>query len=221
MARTDYAFGKVWDETTKEWAYQVWAFVAGRSPKGTHDYLARGDAEHDPVEVPVRTITYWAKQHNWPQKQLADMRMVAPDVHASVLANIIAGSEEAGRYLRSLADGSALHDVEDSFLPNPQTGELEFSASLAKAKVERHKLRFLAAKDTLDRAGHLPHRSLKDGAVPAAPQRDATAVIAGKSSDELAAELNDLLSLSTGAITAGTVSTADVIDVPVPDVSTE
>ena len=71
--------GRRYSQEMVDWAYQVWALKAGRSPTRTHRLIS------DPAfrelvgmmldeEIPDRTtIEYWSKQYNWLERFHDDM----------------------------------------------------------------------------------------------------------------------------------------------------
>jgi len=83
-------------EETRQLAYQVWAFVAGRSLKATQTTLR---LDHE-VEVPYRTLVDWTTRYQWAERADADLLAIAPDIDKQTIGELILGKLEAARCLR-------------------------------------------------------------------------------------------------------------------------
>lgn len=119
---------KNWDDATRDLAYQVWAFVAGRSLKGTHETLR---LDHD-VDVPHRTLSDWTTRYQWAARADADLLAIAPDIDKQTIGELILGKLEAARCLRrAVREGVTKED-------RPSRDEIMASIAL------------------LDRTGHSP-----------------------------------------------------------------
>jgi hypothetical protein len=95
-------WGEKHDEETRELAYQVWAFEAGRKPAQTRAVLLQSYE----TDVPLRTIHDWVKRYSWAERVDADLAAIAPDIRRQTIAEIILGSLEGARLLRrSVQDG--------------------------------------------------------------------------------------------------------------------
>ena len=79
-------------------AFELWAFVFDGNGKKTADRLA---AEGTPV--PLRTVQYWASQHDWEAKKRDELRTALPGIHRLNLAHLVHGSLEGFRTLREIA----------------------------------------------------------------------------------------------------------------------
>lgn len=92
-----------WSEDTRELAYQLWAFVHGRSARAVAAALA---TEHG-AAVPVRTVQHWASSGRWSERAAAELSAIAPDLHAGIVADLVLGAIDAARTLRrSVAEGA-------------------------------------------------------------------------------------------------------------------
>ena len=83
-------------EETRSLAYQVWAFVAGRSLKATQTTLR---LDHE-VEVPYRTLVDWTTRYQWAARADGDLLAIAPDIDKQTIGELILGKLEAARCLR-------------------------------------------------------------------------------------------------------------------------
>lgn len=128
----------IWPAETKEYAFQLWAYVCSRNA----GCVARKLREEDrlPREMPhVRVqeaVAHWAKRYQWRLRVTNDFAVIAPDLHEQMAQEIILGARTGIRYLRDVVDGRA------------QTDD--------KGKVDGNRIR--AALALVDRAGFTPVR---------------------------------------------------------------
>lgn len=115
-------------EETRQLAYQVWAFVAGRSLKATQTTLR---LDHE-VEVPYRTLVDWTTRYQWAERADADLLAIAPDIDKQTIGELILGKLEAARCLRRA--------VREGVMKEDRPSRDEIMASIA----------------LLDRTGHSP-----------------------------------------------------------------
>lgn len=93
-----------WNDETRELAYQLWAYTCGRNATRVQRVL---EQEHDAV-VPVRTIQHWAASDRWGERVRDDLSAIAPDLHQTIVSELILGAVESARILRrSVGDASS------------------------------------------------------------------------------------------------------------------
>lgn len=110
----------------RELAYQLWAYTCGRNATR----VARVIAEEHGSTVPARTIQYWASTDGWSSRVRDDLSSIAPDLHQTIVSELILGAVESARVLR--------RSVGDSDIDRPDKNQIT------------------AAFGLLDRAGYSP-----------------------------------------------------------------
>lgn len=157
----------------RDFGFELWAFVYDRNAAKVADRL-NNPLPEDPTyavkderQISPRTIRKWADTKHWLEKAEALFKEIAPGIHNQAFATILASSTEAAAYLR--------HVINDESID-------------AKFRID-------AAKTMLDRSGHMPFIRPSDDSKPVGPSRDYSGAIAGKSTDEL---LADILGLPSG-----------------------
>ena len=102
----------IWPAETKEYAFQLWAYICGRNAGA----VARKLREENllPREMPhVRvqeTVAHWAKRYNWRLRVTHDFAMIAPDLHDQLAQEIILGARSSVAHLRHVVDGETKPD---------------------------------------------------------------------------------------------------------------
>lgn len=93
-----------WTDEVRELAYQLWAYTCGRNATRVARVM---EDEHD-VSVPVRTIQHWAATDDWSTRVRDDLSSIAPDLHQTIVSELILGAVESARVLRrSVGDSDA------------------------------------------------------------------------------------------------------------------
>lgn len=80
----------------RELAYQLWAYTCGRNATKVARVLGE---DHD-APVPVRTVQYWASADRWGDRVREDLASIAPDLHQTIVSELILGAVESARLLR-------------------------------------------------------------------------------------------------------------------------
>ena len=148
-----------WDDATRDLAYQVWAFVAGRSLKGTQATLR---LDHD-VDVPHRTLADWTTRYQWAARADADLLAIAPDIDKQTIGELILGKLEAARCLRRA--------VREGVTKEERPSRDEIMASIA----------------LLDRTGHSPLNRAPAPSLPKVDRLPASVDLASLPIDEVLA----------------------------------
>lgn len=103
----------MWSKETKEYAYQLWAYICGRNAGA----VARRLREENmlPREMPhVRvqeTVAHWAKKYEWRLRIKSDFKVIAPDLHDMIAQEVILGARESVEYLRKVVGEPGKHDA--------------------------------------------------------------------------------------------------------------
>jgi hypothetical protein len=87
-------------------------------------------ADEHGYDVPVRTVQHWASVDHWSERAREDIASIAPDVHHTIVSEMLLGAVESVRLLRQ--------SVGDSVATRPD------------------KTQVFAAFGLLDRAGYSP-----------------------------------------------------------------
>lgn len=90
------------DSRTMETAYQVWAFLASRSPSRTLEILASDYG----TDIPVRTLQRWIVDQGWADRVDRDVAGIAPAIRRETIAELILGAREAAQGLRRVVNGT-------------------------------------------------------------------------------------------------------------------
>lgn len=85
-----------WPDEVREMAYQLWAYTCGRNAARVCAVLAD---EHG-HEVPLRTVQHWASDGSWSDRVREDLSSIAPDLHQTIVSELILGAVESARLLR-------------------------------------------------------------------------------------------------------------------------
>lgn len=85
-----------WPDEVRELAYQLWAYTCGRNAVRVCAVLAD---EHD-APVPLRTVQHWASSEGWSDRVREDLSSIAPDLHQTIVSELILGAVESARLLR-------------------------------------------------------------------------------------------------------------------------
>lgn len=93
-------------EETRELAYQLWAFIAGRNAARVAALLAQ---DHD-TAVPERTVQYWANHYNWAQRASEDVARIAPDLRYQAFSELLFAGLDGARYIRRVNAGEEQPD---------------------------------------------------------------------------------------------------------------
>lgn len=152
-------------EETRSLAYQVWAFVAGRSLKATQTTLR---LDHE-VEVPYRTLVDWTTRYQWAARADADLLAIAPDIDKQTIGELILGKLEAARCLRRA--------VREGVMKEDRPSRDEIMASIA----------------LLDRTGHSPLNRAPAPSLPKVERLPASLDLAALSTDEVLAMQAELI----------------------------
>lgn len=151
----------------KEWAYQLWAYVCGRHAPTVHNrllYPLEGDA-WPARDIPVITINSWSRNAKWKDRVRDEVRRIAPDMHETMMSNLIMASHEMSKWMLDMA-----HDRVP--LRNP----VEIAAAGVKLKT---------AMTVLDRTGYIPYQLTKDRSAPISAPLPEDAPIAALDQGEL------------------------------------
>ncbi len=89
-----------YDASTRDLAYQLWAFRHGRNAEKVAVELQDSCPQLD-----GRTVRRWAVEGAWAELADREIRELAPAIHESNVASLIAGSPEAVQALREVARG--------------------------------------------------------------------------------------------------------------------
>ncbi len=89
-----------YDTSTRDLAYQLWAFRHGRNAEKVVTELQDSCPQLD-----GRTVRRWAVEGEWAARADREIRELAPAIHESNVASLIAGSPEAVQALREVARG--------------------------------------------------------------------------------------------------------------------
>ena len=154
-----------WDDATRDLAYQVWAFVAGRSLKGTQETLR---LDHD-TDVPYRTLSDWTTRYQWAARADADLLAIAPDIDKQTIGELILGKLEAARCLRRA--------VREGVTKEDRPSREEIMASIA----------------LLDRTGHSPLNRAPAPSLPKVDRLPASVDLASLPIDEVLAMQAELV----------------------------
>ena len=92
--------GTRYDASTRDLAYQLWAFTHGRNASSVAVAMQR---EHPNLDE--RTVQRWAKDGAWAGRVRADVRALAPAIHEAIVVDLIAGAQEAAAYVRAVVRG--------------------------------------------------------------------------------------------------------------------
>ena len=142
-------------EEYKEWAYQLWAFVCGRTMDAVADRLAHpveGDV-WPAREIALQTLYRWSYGNKsrlpWKKRLHEDLRQIAPDMHRSVMANLLFASDKFSQWVNDVANDRV-----------PMETGLQINAVRAKTDV---------AKLAFDRAGFVAFQMNPGRTEPVAP----------------------------------------------------
>jgi hypothetical protein len=151
----------------REWAYQLWAYLCGRRMKTVRERLMfpeEGDT-WPARDIPIDTLYTWERTQKWKDRVREEVRRIAPDLHETIMSNLIMASHEASRWVLDMA-----HDRVP--LRNP----VEIAAAGVKLK---------AAMTVLDRTGYIPYQLTKDRSAPVSAPLPEDAPIAALDQGEL------------------------------------
>ena len=157
-------FVQKYDDEYREWAYQLWAFICGRHMEAVHDRILNPEPG-DPwaaIDIPTKTLYQWSYGSktipSWKQRVANDLKKIAPDIHHTVLANLLFASNKFSQWVDDVANDRV-----------PMNTGLQINAVRAKTEV---------AKLAFDRSGFVAYRMNVGGAEPVAPPREEDAPIA-------------------------------------------
>jgi hypothetical protein len=151
----------------REWAYQLWAYVCGRNTVTVAKrlkYPIEGDA-WTARDIPAQTIVTWSRNDKWKDRVREEVRRIAPDLHETMMSNLIMASHEASRWLLDM-----MHDR----VPMETKGDREQATVKLKA-----------AMTVLDRTGYIPYQLTKDRSAPISAPLPEDAPIAALDQGEL------------------------------------
>lgn len=163
--------GESYPKEYREWAFQLWAFEYSRNVSAVARRLI-SPQEDDPlpaINIDRSTVQYWSQQEKWPEKLSKRFQELAPDMHESILQNLMFSSLEFSRYLRDMARGDT-----------PLTNNVQINA--ARTMIE-------GAKVAFDRSGIMPWLLSSDRAKPVGPTRDYDMAIGQMSREQLMEEM--------------------------------
>ena len=89
-----------YDPSTRDLAYQLWAFRHGRNAEKVAAELQDACPQLD-----GRTVRRWAVEEGWAERADREIRELAPAINESNVASLISGSPEAVQALREVARG--------------------------------------------------------------------------------------------------------------------
>ena len=89
-----------YDASTRDHAYQLWAFRHGRNAEKVVAELQATCPQLD-----GRTVRRWSVEEGWAERADREIRELAPAIHENNVASLIAGSPEAVQALREVARG--------------------------------------------------------------------------------------------------------------------
>lgn len=89
-----------YDASTRDLAYQLWAFRHGRNAEKVVT-----DLQISCPQLDGRTVRRWAVEGEWADRADREIRDLAPAIHESNVTSLIAGSPEAVQALREVARG--------------------------------------------------------------------------------------------------------------------
>lgn len=164
--------GESYPKEYREWAFQLWAFEYSRNVSAVARRLISPE-EDDPlpaINIDRSTVQYWSQQDKWPEELSKRFSELAPDMHESILQNLMFSSVEFSRYLRDMARG----DV-------PLTNNVQINA--ARTMIEGSKVAF-------DRSGIMPWLLSSDRAKPVGPSRSYDVAIGQMETSELIERMN-------------------------------
>lgn len=90
----------------RETVFQVWAFLADRSPKRAAELAA----EHFGIDVSAGLVSTWARRHGWDLKARELFEETAPTFFERTRAALVAAGPPAAAYLRNVVSGTAPAD---------------------------------------------------------------------------------------------------------------
>jgi hypothetical protein len=91
-------------DESRDMAYQLWAFVAGRNATEVARLLA-SDA-YGSHTVPARTVQHWASTEGWAERARDDVHRIAPDIRYQTFSELMFGALDGARYIRQVSAGS-------------------------------------------------------------------------------------------------------------------
>lgn len=98
-------------QETRDLAYQLWAFVAGRDLRRVAELLASGDyGESGPITVPDRTLRDWRDRYQWAERAAQDVERIAPDLRHQAFAELVFAGLDGAKYIRQVIAGTTPPD---------------------------------------------------------------------------------------------------------------
>lgn len=149
--------GTRYPDETKELAYQLWAFLAGRNASEVSRMLAT--EEHGAVTVPRETVAYWAREYGWAARVDRELESIAPDLRRQAFSELLIAGHEATRYLREVMrgmhDSPAIDDIVQDMDLAPADKRMRIDARI-RAHDAARKARLQAAIAVKDSIGFSP-----------------------------------------------------------------
>lgn len=90
------------DQQTRDLAYQLWAFAAGRQVSRVAALLA--SPEHN-QPVPERTLRDWVTRYRWAERAAEDVARIAPDLRYQAFSELLFAGLDGARYIRRVNAG--------------------------------------------------------------------------------------------------------------------
>jgi hypothetical protein len=101
-----------WEPATKEYAFQLWAYVCHRNAGEVARILR--EENRLPREMPHQRVqeyvAHWAKKNDWRLRIKHDFKIIAPDLHDQMAQEIILGARTSIVHLVKVVNGEEKPD---------------------------------------------------------------------------------------------------------------
>lgn len=156
--QSDSPNGVRYSDQLKELAYQLWAFVAGRSTKEVVRTLASGEYGES-VDVHRNTVDYWAREYKWTDRAEREIQAIAPNLRHQAFSELLFAGLDGAKYIRRVASGLEDHPNIDDIV-NDESLNLTDKHLRIDAKLRAHdaarKTRSTVSIAAVDRIGFSP-----------------------------------------------------------------
>lgn len=99
------------DESVRNLAYELWAYVASRDLRKVQALLAAGEyGDIGPQIVPDRTLRDWRDRYQWAARVNDDIHKIAPDLRYQAFSELLFAGLDGARYIRRVNAGEETPD---------------------------------------------------------------------------------------------------------------